>query len=119
MSELILYNLQMVGYAILLLLGAWLANTILGMYFNVKVSSEAFDKKRLLKGVLKLFSVCIGTALVSIVITLFPEYLNTYGIGIGEENIETFSIIVIAGLYAVSIVKYIKECIGKLTEILK
>lgn len=119
MLEMIIYNLQMIGCAMLLLAGAWLANMILGLFYNTVISTEHFDKKKLVAGIMKLTAVCIGTALASVVITLFPVYLTKYGIGIQDEAIETFSVIVIAGIYAVAIIKYLKECIGKLTDILK
>ena len=115
----ILYDLEMTGCAMVLLAGAWLANMILGLYYNTTVSGETFDSKKLLSGALKLLTVAFGTALISVVVSVFPVYLTKYGIEIQEDAISTFSVIVIATIYAASIIKYIKECISKLTDILK
>lgn len=119
MVETVIYDLKMIGCAILLLLVAWTANAILGTFYNIAIWKDSFDKKKLLSGVVKLLSVCAGTALVSIVISLLPVFLSTYGIQIQAEAMEAFSVIAIAGLYALTIVKYLKECVKKLTDILK
>ena len=112
-------DMKMIGCAMLLLLGAWLANAALGLFYNTTFKQEQFDKKKLLLGLWKVGAVAIGTALASVVISLFPPFLTEYGISIQSEAMETFRVVVVAGLYAVAIVKYLKECISKLADILK
>lgn len=112
-------DMQMIGCAMMLLLGAWLANAVLGLFYNTTVREEQFDKKKLLNGLWRLGTVAVGTALASAVISLFPAYLTEYGISVQDDALNTFRVIVIAGLYAVAIIKYLKECINKLTDILK
>ena len=119
MLEMVIHNLQMIGFAMALLATAWTANMVLGLYYSTVITCEGFDKKRLVTGILKLLAVCVGTALSCIVITLFPEFLSMYGIQLAEEAIDTFSVVVIATAYAVAIAKYIKEFMAKLLDILK
>ena len=119
MMETVINDMKMIGCAILLLIAAWTANTILSMFYNIKVWKDDFDRKKLTTGLLKLLTLCTGTALTSIVISLLPIYLVTYGIEIQTEAIETYSVIAVASLYALAIVKYLKECVKTLTDILK
>lgn len=119
MMEAILSDLRMVGMAMLLLLGSWTANAVLGMYHNMAVKLEGFDKKKLVTGLLKALAVALGTGLASVVISALPHFLTQYGIVIGDAALDTFSVVVVSGLFATAITKYLKECIAKITEILK
>lgn len=119
MFETILYNLEMIGCAMLLLAGAWLANTVVGVYYNTALNAESFDKKKLLHGAIKLLAVCLGSAIGCIVVTLLPMYLTAFGVEIPGEAADMFSVLAVAAIYAVAIVKYLKEWLAKLTEILK
>lgn len=119
MTEAILHDLQMVGTAMLLLMGAWTANMILGMYNNMAVKMEGFDKKKLLTGLVKALAIGVGTGLASVVISALPIFLNEFGITISDSATDAFSVIAIAGLYAMAITKYIKQCVDKITKILK
>lgn len=119
MTDAILHDLKMVGMAMLLLLASWLANTILGMYGSIKVDKDSFDKNKFTTGLLKFMAIGVGTGLASVVISALPIFLNEFGITISNSATDAFSVITIAGLYAVAITKYIKQCVDKITKILK
>lgn len=119
MLEAILHDLKMVGMAMLLLAVSWAANSILGMYDSIKINNDSFDRDKFVTGGLKFLAVGFGTGLASVVISALPMFLDEFGIGISETATDTFSVITIAGLYSVAITKYMKQCIEKLTKILK
>lgn len=119
MMNTILHDLKMVGMAMLLLFASWLANTILGMYGSIKVDKNMFDKNKFTTGLLKFLAIGFGTGLASVVISALPIFLNEFGITISDAATDAFSVITIAGLYAMAITKYIKQCVDKITKILK
>ena len=58
----------LVCYAVLLL--AFASNVVLSLYYNISMSKEKFDKKRLLLGIKKAVVLVVGTLL--LVIANFP-----------------------------------------------
>ena len=119
MMEAILSDLRMVGIAMLLLMGAWTANMLLSMYSNMALKLEGFDKKKFAMGLLKAVAVALGTGLASVVISALPLFLTENGIVVDDTTLDALSIVVVTGLFAAAITKYLKQCIQKLTEILK
>lgn len=118
MNEILLSNLTNVGFAVLLFIISYIANISLSLFYNVKINNEGFDKTKLITGLIKMFSVALGVALLAITITLLPIFLNHIGINIQEGFIESFSIITIISLFVNSIYKYIKEAYETLNNIL-
>lgn len=121
MLELILSNLVLIGQFMALFALAWLSNTVLSLWFNVKIVGEMFDIKRLVDGVSKLIVLCIGVALFSVLLTTAPIVFEHYGMLTFEDNaMDVFDFIAVATLFAVKgIIPYAKESYKTLNDILE
>jgi len=109
MMDLITMNLMKVFLGVGCFVIAWLSNFCVSMYYNIGANQEAFDKKKLFKGILKLIAIALGTALLTIGITTFIEYLEYAGLVV-PESLDGVNIITIVGIYAGATGYYLKDC---------
>lgn len=114
--ELIINNLQMVFMAMCFLILAWLCNMLLSLYHNISICNEKFEVKKFARGIVKVIVLCISTGIITLIMTLFPEYLTKFGIQI--EGLESFNVMAIAIAYATVAYKYLKKAVVKLMAIL-
>lgn len=118
MVETILHNLENAGWAMLIFVCAYVSNMAFGLYYNIKILSEPFDKKKILNSVYKIVAVCIGLVLLVIGVTAIPAFANYVGFTIPEEYAKVFDDLAIIGVCLVVSCKYIAEAISKFTSIL-
>ena len=116
--QLILKNLELVGYGCGLLLMAYLANMALGAWQSVKVNGFDFDWVLILNSLIKYIVMGLGIALLSIVVTVVPEYVTYIGIEIDPSLLEGVTNAVIIGAFLTATVRYAKDGIDKLITIL-
>lgn len=111
-------SLEKVGFGIALFLGAYLSNMALGAWRSVKLDGFDFDWSLILESVIKFIVLGIGIALLTIVISVLPEYMTYVGIDIADETMQVLDSVVIISAFAVAAVKYVKDAYDKLKEIL-
>lgn len=111
-------NLEKVGIGVLLFLGAYLSNICLGVWRNVKIEGYDFDWKLIAQSVVKFVVLGIGIGLMSVVVSVLPEYLTYVGIDITDEAMQVFDSIVIVTAFMTAAVKYVKDAYAKLKDIL-
>ena len=116
--NLVLINLEKIGFGVALFLGAYLANIGLGIWRNVKVNGQAFDLKLTAQSCAKFGVLGLSLALLTIVLTLIPDYATYVGIEIGAETMETINSLVIVGAFLTATIRYATDALSKLRSIL-
>ena len=116
--QVIIDNLINVGYGVALFIGAYLSNLLFSLWYNIKMLSQPFDYNKLLNSGLKILCFGGGLALLSLVISILPEFANGVGWEIPEEYQEVFADIVIIGSFLLASVKYVVEAWNKMKAIL-
>ena len=111
-------NLEKVGIGVLLFLGAYLSNICLGVWRNVKIEGYDFDWKLIAQSAVKFVVLGVGIGLMSIVVSILPEYMTYVGIDITDEAMQVFDSIVIVTAFMTAAVKYVKDAYTKLKDIL-
>lgn len=114
----VVLNLEKVGFGVALFLGAYIANIFLGTWANVKIQGYEFDWKLIAQSVVKFIVLGVGVSLLSIVVSVIPMYLTYVGIEIGAETMETIDSMVIIGAFATATIKYIADGVSKIKTIL-
>ncbi len=115
---LVLLNLEKVGFGVAIFLGAYLSNICLGIWRNVKIEGYEFDWKMIGQSVLKFVALGLGISLMSIVVSVLPEYMTYVGIDIADETMQVMDGIVIIGAFVTATCKYVKDAFQKLKDIL-
>lgn len=118
MLDTILHNLENAGWAMLIFLCAYMSNMSFGLYYNIKVLLQPFDKEKLINSGLKIASVVIGLVLLVVGITALPAFASYVGWKIPEEYSKVFSDLAVIGVCLVVSCKYFAEAISKFTAIL-
>lgn len=118
MLDTILHNLENAGWAMLIFLCAYMSNMSFGLYYNIKVLLQPFDKEKLINSGLKIASVVIGLVLLVVGITALPAFASHVGWEIPEEYSKVFSDLAVIGVCLVVSCKYFAEAITKFTAIL-
>lgn len=116
--QLILKNFELVGYGCGLFLMAYVANIALGAWQSVKVNGFDFDWVLILNSLIKYIVMGLGIALLSIVVTVIPEYVTYIGIEIDPSLLEGVTNAVIIGAFLTATVRYAKDAIDKVINIL-
>ena len=114
----VIANLEKVGIGVLLFLGAYLSNICLGVWRNVKIEGYDFDWKLIAQSAVKFVVLGIGIGLMSIVVSVLPEYMTYVGIDITDEAMQVFDSIVIVTAFMTAAIKYVKDAYTKLKDIL-
>ena len=118
MLELLLQNLINTGYIMGVVAIVWLSNFTLSLYYNIKLLEQPFEFARLKSGVLKLFTIVIGTGLLVVGVTLLPIFLQYVGLQIDDTYVEFFNVLAIIGLFARTVYAYTKQAYETLSGIL-
>lgn len=118
MLDTILHNLENAGWAMLIFLCAYVSNMAFGIYYNIKILQEGFDKQKILNSVYKVLSVGIGLVLLVVAVTGLPAFANYVGWTIPAEYTDVFDDLAVIGVCLVVSCKYIFEAIGKFRAIL-
>ena len=117
MLSIILENLQLVGIAMGLFVGSVAANTLLGLYNNIKILMQPFEKQRLIDTALKTGCLVVSITLMVLVVTVMPVFCDNVGFPIPEEYIDVFSNLTIIGAAVIPSCKYLKDAYNKLCNI--
>ena len=117
MLSIILENLKLVGIAMGLFVGSVAANTLLGLYNNIKILMQPFEKQRLIDTALKTGCLVISIILMVLVVTVMPVFCNNVGFPIPDEYINVFSNLTIIGAAVIPSCKYLKDAYDKLCNI--
>lgn len=116
--NIIIDNLEKVGFGALLFLMAYVSNMLLGTWRNVKIEGFDFDWLRIANSTVKFVVLTIGIALLSIVVSVLPEFITYVGIEIDPDTMQVLDSIVIISAFVVACSKYVKDAYDKLKEIL-
>lgn len=117
MLSIILENLKLVGIAMGLFVGSVAANTLLGLYNNIKILMQPFEKQRLIDTALKTGCLVASITLMVLVVTVMPVFCDNVGFPIPEEYIDVFSNLTIIGAAVIPSCKYLKDAYNKLCNI--
>ena len=118
MIELIISNLEKVGLGVLLFLGAYASNMLLGAWRSVKIEGFEFEWGKIASSLAKFIVLGVGIGLMSIIVSILPFYMTYVGIDIGEETMQIFDSIVIISAFTTAAIKYVKDAYTKLKDIL-
>ena len=116
--SIVLDNLEKVGIGCFLFLGAYLSNMCLGVWRNVLIQGYNFDWRLIAQSVAKFVVLGLGIGLMSIVVSILPQYMTYVGIVIEDETMAVLDSIVIITAFVVACVKYVKDAYDKLKDIL-
>lgn len=117
MLSIIIENLELVGIAMGLFVGSVAANTLLGLYNNIKILMQPFEKQRLIDTALKTGCLVASITLMVLVVTVMPVFCNNVGFPIPDEYIDVFSNLTIIGAAVIPSCKYLKDAYDKLCNI--
>lgn len=117
MLSIILENLKLVGIAMGLFVGSVAANTLLGLYNNIKILMQPFEKQRLIDTALKTGCLVLSITLMVLVVTVMPVFCDNVGFPIPDEYIDVFSNLTIIGAAVIPSCKYLKDAYDKLCNI--
>lgn len=117
MLSIIIENLELVGIAMGLFVGSVAANTLLGLYNNIKILMQPFEKQRLIDTALKTGCLVASIILMVLVVTVMPVFCDNVGFPIPEEYIDVFSNLTIIGAAVIPSCKYLKDAYDKLCNI--
>ena len=118
MLNIIFANLEKVGIGVVLFMGAYVSNMCLGAWRNVKIEGYAFDWKLILQSIIKFVVLGVGIGFMSIVVSILPEYMAYVGVDVADETMQVFDSIVIIAAFMTACIKYVKESLQKLKDIL-
>ena len=116
--SIVLDNLEKVGIGCFLFLGAYLSNMCLGVWRNVRIQGYNFDWRLIAQSVAKFVVLGLGIGLMSLVVSILPQYMTYVGIVIEDETMAVLDSIVIITAFVVACVKYVKDAYDKLKDIL-
>ena len=117
MLSIILENLKLVGIAMGLFVGSVAANTLLGLYNNIKILMQPFEKQRLIDTALKTGCLVASITMMVLVVTVMPVFCDNVGFPIPEEYNDVFSNLTIIGAAVIPSCKYLKDAYDKLCNI--
>lgn len=118
MIDSILVNLEKVGFGALLFVLAYAANMGLGAWKNVKVDANNFNWKLIGNSVLKFGVVGISISVLSVVLSVVPQYITYVGIEIEPATMETIDGLIIVSSFLTATIRYAADAISKLKTIL-
>lgn len=118
MFDFLICNFKMIGALLLMYIFSFGANTILGMYYNVKGAKEDFSKEKLLLGVEKGAIVLVSMALIIVVLSVLPQVVESFGLTVEEETFSGISALGMATVMVSVDIYYLKDAIAKLYAIL-
>lgn len=111
-------NFKLIGLMMGLYLISYIINTLLGVYHNINVLKEMFDKNKLIEGGIKAGIILITSLLLTLSVSILPLAINELGIEVSQETLNGISITTICVVMVTAILKYLKDALKKFYEIL-
>lgn len=118
MMNIIIMNLEKIGFGMLMFMGAYLANMGLGAWRNVKIDGATFDWKKIAESAVKFVVLVVSMGLMSVVASAIPAYATFIGIEISAEVMETIDAMVIISAFMTATIRYIGDAITKVKDLL-
>lgn len=116
--NLVIMNLEKVGIGVVIFALAYVSNIFLGVWRNVRIDGMQFDWKLLAESTLKFVVLGLGIAILSVTVSILPQYAAFVGLEIASETMEIIDSVVIVGAFLYATVRYVIDAIGKLKQIL-
>ena len=116
--DVVIDNLQKVGFGALLFAMAYVANICLGIWKNVKIEEYSFNWKKLAESGVKFIVLVSGIGLLSVVVSVMPQYITSVGVDIPSDTLDVIDSVVIVSAFIVASCQYIKDGYEKLKAIL-
>ena len=116
--DVVIGNLQKVGFGALLFTMAYVANICLGIWKNVKINEYSFNWAKLAESGVKFIVLVTGIGLLSVVVSVMPQYITYVGIDIPSDTLDVVDSVVIVSAFIVVSCQYIKDGYDKLKIIL-
>lgn len=95
-----------------------LANIIAGVYYHVRHIGQNWDSSQFASNILRMLAIGVSTAILAVVATVAPMALSCLGL-MDEKFSKLVSITLIIGMYVQGIVKYFKEALETIGNILE
>ena len=111
-------DFQMIFICYTVLLLAIAANIVLSLYYNISISKEIFETKRLIKGVKKAIVLMLGTLLMVASVDAATIWLTQSAVNINEQTHEFSTVAMIAATIGVAAWRYIKDAYQTFIHIL-
>lgn len=116
--DVVIDNLQKVGFGALLFAMAYVANICLGIWKNVKINEYSFNWAKLAESGVKFLVLVAGIGLLSVVVSIMPQYITYVGVDIPDDTLDVVDSVVIVSAFIVASCQYIKDGYDKLKIIL-
>ena len=116
--NLVVMNLEKVGIGVVIFALAYVSNIFLGIWRNVRIDGMQFDWKLLAESALKFVVLGLGIAILSVTVSILPQYAIFVGLEIASETMEIIDSVVIVGAFLYATIRYVIDAIGKLKQIL-
>lgn len=110
-------NLILTAISCGFLAAAIIANSLFGMFYNVKKLQEQFQKEKLLDTAKQLAVFVVGLSLIAVIVTGFIPFLQLAGLPLDDANLEYISIAAILMIFARSTISYTAQAIEKVNKI--
>ena len=94
------------------------ANIVAGIYYHVRHIGQCWNKTQLLNSILRMLAIGVSTAILAVVATVAPLILSSLGL-INEDFSRMVSVTLIIGMYVKAIVRYFKEALATVGNILE
>ena len=114
----ILENLKNTAFAMLIFVGAYVANMLFSLWFNIKLLNQKFEPSRIKESALKIATFVVGLILLVTIVTAIPLFCEYVGLDLPEEYIEVFTNLAIIGITIYVSISYAKEAFDKFKAIL-
>lgn len=95
-----------------------LANIIAGVYYRVRHIGQDWNRSQFVSSILRMLAIGVSTAILAVVATVAPVVLSCLGL-MDEGFSKLVSISLIVGMYVQGIVKYFKEALETIGNILE
>ena len=118
MFDFLICNFKMIGALLLMHILSFGANTILGMYYNIKNVKEDFSKEKLISGIIKGVIILVSMAFIIVVLSVLPQVVEAFGLSVEEDVFSGISALGMATVMVSIDVYYLKDAIAKLYNIL-
>ena len=95
-----------------------LANIIAQVYYQIRQIGQKWNCSQLASSILRMLAIGVSTAILAVVATIGPIALSSLGL-MNEEFCKLISVSMIIGMYVRGIVKYFKEALATVDNILE
>lgn len=114
----LLENLRLMGILALLFVLSFTTNTLLGVYYQIRLVKEKFSKEKLFEGLAKGGIILVAGLFITLSLSLLPFGLTEIGITLDETLLEGVNITAVCGVIVTGTIRYLKDALTKFYSIL-